>query len=175
MSEGSTNGIVTRRYEIPSDKPGEGWGIFLIDDRGFFAVVSDWGNYAYMWTAPGQEFRKFLCQLNADYLCIKLAPQLVYDGEKTEQRIRRHILRCRRERRIDRETARREIDRLESLALYQHQCEYGRWLEQSELEDAFSVMSCFVRDPQTMQFCKRLYPRFVEVLRAELAQETDHG
>lgn len=55
-----------RRYALPSVK-GEGWAIIVIGSDGYFSTVSDWGNYAYLWTHPGCEFRHFLAGLDADY------------------------------------------------------------------------------------------------------------
>jgi hypothetical protein len=62
-----------KSYKLPSAGCGEGWAIIVIDtDSGFFATVSAFGNYAYLWTSTGCEFRKFLIGLYADYLCKKL-------------------------------------------------------------------------------------------------------
>lgn len=170
MSEDSTVRFGIRRYVVPNDRPGEGWGIFIIDDAGFFAVVSDWGNYAFRWTAPGcDDFRDFLCDLDASYLCSKLAPKSVFDGERTEQLVVERILRLRRDRDITRTVAREEYDVVRRSGL-DREADFVLWLQDTGLEDAWELSRCGP-EPQAVQFCKRLYPRFVELLRAELSAE----
>lgn len=73
-------------YKLPSIK-GEGWAhISLNTETGFFATVSDWGNYAYIWTAPGGEFRAFLMGLQPDYLYGKLMMGRPKDDVRKRQR-----------------------------------------------------------------------------------------
>ena len=161
-----------RRYDIRSNKTGDGWGAFIIDDRGYFAVVSDFGNYSYWWTHIGEDdFRQFLCRLDADYLCGKLAPTRVYDCDGTEKCIREHILRWRSERRITKELARKEWDHLDFADIH-GDGGFVLWMQDSELPDRWDAdLCCYERPPQAMAFCKRLYPRFVKRLRDEMKAE----
>ncbi|ARF67055.1 hypothetical protein B7C51_19310 [Paenibacillus larvae subsp. pulvifaciens] len=42
---------------------GEGWGIFILDETGMFAAVTDYGNCAYKWPHSGcEDFRHFFAQ-----------------------------------------------------------------------------------------------------------------
>src|SRR4051812_42726931 len=83
------NDVTLRRYSLPSEK-GEGWAIVVLGSDGFFSAVSDWGNYAYIWTNPGCEFRKFLTQVDASYFWSKITSgrtTRVFDPEETEKNI----------------------------------------------------------------------------------------
>lgn len=75
------------RYSVPS-KNGEGWAIFVLGSDGFFSVVSDFGNYAFLWTDPGvKDFREFFLNIDRKkgYFIRKLSNgQLDYDNEKTQ-------------------------------------------------------------------------------------------
>ena len=81
-----------KSYYIPNDRSAEGYAYIVIDtDAGFFSTVSDWGNYAYRWSHPGCEFRKFLVGLEPDYLLRKLMsgrPDMQeYDDKRTMRSI----------------------------------------------------------------------------------------
>jgi len=60
------------RYEIRSN--GE-WGRFLVEEAGMLAICSSYGNYAFTWSAPGNDFRRFLLDSGTDYIEDKLTYQ----------------------------------------------------------------------------------------------------
>ena len=81
------------RYALPSIR-GSGWAIFVLGSDGYFSAISDFGNYAYFWRAPGTEdFREFFLRVEweSDYFIQKLSPGPEYDGEETMKEIERAL------------------------------------------------------------------------------------
>lgn len=168
-----------RRYNIPSER-GEGWAVIVIDTEvGFFATVSDWGNFAYQWTAPGREFRLFLIGLTPDYLHGKLLYGRgrdsinVFDGEKTVATIREAI--------VSRDTAslkkskrnwrwyNAEMDAVEQRTPMAQE-DFDAWCSETRLEEPWQYRQT-QPEPQAMAFCMKVWPRFKLLLEAELLKD----
>lgn len=163
------NGSKTlRRYNLRTEK-GAWLGMVVISDDGYFSTVSDYGNYAYWWGHAEMEFRAFLCQLEPDYLCSKLAPGRVYYGEPTERDVRRTILTSRRRMDLTREEAREEWDHLEESDLGAPEG-FAIWYQGTKLHDAHELAH-YGTEPQAVAFAERVWPALVAALRAELAAE----
>lgn len=164
-------------YYIPSKK-GEGWGKFIIDSTGYFSCVSDYGNYAFQWTAHGDntDFREFLCELDNGYLMGKLSNgQRKFDLYKTIEKMKREAITNRRatmrgevyeNHEVSKECIRDMWDELEGA---------GNEYECTKIIDHY--YSCFpdpceilVYDfPYDLQaLATRLWPRFVEALKEDL-------
>jgi hypothetical protein len=156
---------VTRLYEIRAGK--SGWARIWITDDGCITILSDYGNYGYWFGAPDCEFRKFLTDCDDDYLGSKFANgRQVFDGEETVDAIREHILRTRRDKRIDADLARREWDALGTS--FDNEVEFAYWLRDTGLGGEFSR---YVRPHAIGHFLKQVWPLFMAELRRELAQE----
>lgn len=154
----------------------------VLRSDGFFAAASDWGNYAFRWTHPGMEFRKFIVGLekSPDYVCGKLARRDWYDGEATLRRIRERILQGRREQAISDLRARTEWDLLKEVLSTFGSSEdvrsikemdlptFVRWHDQTGLHDASEICAYNYR-PDARSFCREVMPRLAEAIRAELA------
>lgn len=69
--------VELRRYVVPGHDGDQG-GTFVLGSDGFFACVTDWGNYVYFWNNYGD--RDFLTGLGGDYLTGKLG-----QGRKRDQ------------------------------------------------------------------------------------------
>ena len=85
--------VELHRYALPSVK-GEGWAIVVLGSDGYFSAVSDWGNYAYIWTHPGCEFRRFLVGCDAHYFWTKIMhgrKARVFDEERTRFNIGKRL------------------------------------------------------------------------------------
>lgn len=111
---------VARVYKVRSRGPRHGWGWAVATVRewpkgGQLDVQSDFGNYAYSWSAIGNRtLREFLCGLNFDYFMNKAAPAYrQFDEEKTIRVIKADIFQYARDNMIDRETAHEWRDELE--------------------------------------------------------------
>lgn len=180
-----------KRYDLPSIKS-EGWAIIVIDTSiGFFSAVSDWGAYAYVWSTPGCEFRKFLARLDEHYLHSKLMVGRGDRREYDEDLARRAAWRCllnwiREKRKAARKAARWESRRAEAekieraideekehyaSASFFSYVEMYDWGSNSRMAGVYELADYFVPNRQCAAFCKKAMPRFQAVLRAEIDAE----
>lgn len=169
MSTG--NGSKTlRRYNVRSDR-GTWLGEFVISDDGFFATVSDYGNYAYAWTHAGCEFREFLASIGPDYLLGKLCGRRSeYTALDTLKYVKKHILEARRDGGFGKDDARKEWDLLAEHNDLDASEDFSAWLCDTSIGDAFEMASHdFPADARG--FASTVWPVFVTMLRADLATE----
>ena len=151
------------RYAVRSDFAA--WAIVMVSSAGELAVISDFGNYAYAWRSFGGCFREFLCELNSVYLCGKLRNgRTEYDKGKTRQLIREHILTDRRDGSMSREEARCEWELSDDVS------DFRAWYEETSMPDA-SEFYVDVTPQQLTAFAERLWPKVVELIRADLTAE----
>ena len=86
------------QYNLPSIDGLEGWANIIIGENGFFAAVSDYGNYAYRWTHFGTgDFRVWLLDIEPDYLAGKISRRNAFDLEGSIAIAKQHIIEIRRE------------------------------------------------------------------------------
>lgn len=149
------------RYSVPPTKFGE-WGIFLLDSTGFFAVVSDYGNFAHLWTHHGcADFREFLLDLEPDYLCSKLGTKNVLDEKMSLQLIRETLEQSE-------EPLEVEWELLEDLQSRGLENGFQEWSENTLLQPSYEYL-CYTYSLDLRHFAEKVYPRFVELLRKDLA------
>lgn len=164
--------VTTWRYVLPTAKH-DGWAIFALSSDGFFACVSDRGNYAYYWPNHGcSDFREFFLKASAEwsYFAKKLHPRKEYDEDLTIQSVKEQILWCRRDESFTRDKARTEWELLGELAAEG----FDAWLGQTTLLDAYEYY-CESYPSDVQHFCKVTMGRLADVLRAELAAEKADG
>lgn len=161
-----------KRYELKPDKE-SAWAIIVIDTaRGFFSAVSDHGSYGYLWTHPGGEFRKFLTQLELDYVYGKLAhTHQVFDLQASLKSAREAILSRRKDNSIGAAQARTEWNELEDVT---GEYEFNNWQQYSSLDDTHEFYMQR-KESQCWGFCQKLFTRFQQVLREELKKEEADG
>lgn len=157
------------RYVVPSNKFGE-WGIFLLDSTGYFSVVSDFGNYAYLWTHHGcADFREFLVGLEKDYLCSKLGTKGTLDEKKTLQLIGEALDQAEEDGSIPEEEMVEERMILEELDSSDGvEAGFRDWSESTRLNPPWEYL-CYSYPPDLLGFAEKVWPRFVELLRKDLA------
>jgi hypothetical protein len=161
------------RYYLPNEN-GEGWAEIVIGSNGFFAAVSDYGNYAFAWRHHGyDDVRKFFLRAPRDwnYFAGKLGDGdgYVYDGEATARMIRKTILEMRRSGDMSREDARKEWE-LADCEIEESREGFIRWSERTELCDWWEF-ECQRFNAQLEAFCKRTLTRLAAAIRAELDKE----
>ena len=165
--------VVLRRYVIPSEQ-GEGWAEVVIGSNGFFAAVSDYGDYCYSWSAHGREdFRLFVIELEQDwdYAATKLGgyeKNHVFDAEATAKSIKKEVLERRRQKSITLERAQEEREYAEELERKNISIE--QWAERTNLDDPSEYM-VHRRARDLEAFCKKLVPRLAAMIRAEMEAE----
>jgi hypothetical protein len=160
------------RYTLPVDKPFEGWGYIVIDTSiGYFSAISDFGNYAYLWSSPGNDFREFLLECDNGYLLGKLlqgrSDAHVLDEEETERNVQEMINKL-----TDPDVKRAEQELLKRTS-FRDQVDLVHWHDETNLGATFDLceMLSYGPCPQAVAFCERLMPRLRELLRAELEAE----
>jgi len=164
-----------RRYVLPSVNSLEGWGIFVIASDGYFSSVSDYGNYAFRWTAigEGRDFREFLAQIGSDYLLGKISPGRTYDGDMTEKNVLALIQKQLEDGLIDDDDAEREKELLRDEDHLENVVNFHQWSEKTAIEHDVSGIYETSHPSDVVAFCEKLLPRFQAALRAELAEERD--
>ncbi len=165
------------QYSLPSIK-GDGWAEIMIREDGFFAAVSDYGDYAFFWKHHGKDdVRKFFIgkggERNWEYCAGKfhLGRQKEYDGEETLRNARAVIAET-----IDLSDEQREAEEemLEEYELLRCDADFHRWRECSDsllsVEDRYGCWA--ERYPSDLQaFCKKTLARLSKAIEAELKGE----
>lgn len=159
------------RYSIPSVR-GEGWAEVVLGTDGFFAAVSDYGNFAFRWghRGAGVGIREFLIGVWSDYFVGKIQHGDEFDVDGTIANFRDDIRRLRRSRRIDAETSRDLWDSLD----WADQDEHGitDWCNQNS-EHFSEYWENFRRRPsrEATAFAKNVLPRLKVGLALQLLGE----
>ena len=192
MTDEITDGVLSDgetevwRYRLGGEPKGTpfGWAIALLDSTGYFSVVSDYGNYSYLWTNFGpSDFREFFVKLRADYVLRKIAVCDVYDGEETLRVVKAHILRERRdqmqsERQVGGspgqywtpETARREWNMAIESGMDVDELQFRQWCEDTTIEEPEQFHE---HRPcgDAMGFVATTLPRLQGLIREHLARD----
>lgn len=157
------------RYDLRDEK-GAWLGCVVISDDGFFSTVSDYGNYAYWWGGAGEEFRRFLCRLEPDYICGKLSSRHKYDGDATLRGVKRAIVAMRRRMDWTKGEAREEWDLLDEHSSLEGSEWFAIWTTHTKLGDAYEHAT-YVYPSDVRAFAERVWPALVKRLQAEMADE----
>ena len=161
-----------------------GWARIWLTSDGCFTCMSDWGNYSYWWGGVEGEFREFLTECDTHYLGGKLGGgKTEFDADRTLKVIRENICRRRRDRQLSEHVARVEwrragsVEDLESYVSWseQHFDDVGtNERERRDLailyEDSWD-WGCYGVPRRLEIFFEKVWPGFVEALKAELAAE----
>jgi hypothetical protein len=156
---------------------GEGWAhIALNTETSFFAAVSCWGNYAFIRDVVGTEFRQHLIQLQPAYLYGKLmmdrTDREVLDGTKTKAGIIKAIEELNKERRGWR--LYKEELALVAAHSFADESDFEAWQSETRISEPWEYVERGP-SPVCMDFCTKLWPRFVKLLRKELEEERKAG
>jgi hypothetical protein len=163
----------TRFYQVRVPKRSE-WARIWITDDGCISILSDYGDFGYWFGSPGCEFRRFLTRCGPDYLMSKFKNgEEEFDENATRRNAQEMVLRARREREIDKETARDEWDAVCNVD-WSDEYSRSRWyFEETKLVDcATSDVLEFCVPMQVQMFVKEIWPLFVAQLQAELDAES---
>lgn len=164
------------RYYLPNINH-EGWSEVVISSGGFFAAVSDYGNYAFAWRSMGcDDARKFFLRAPQEwsYFANKLGSYeeyRQYNGDATEAAIKDVIIHRRREGELSRHEAREQWDLLADFDHLDRKEDFARWFDVQDLGgDIYEHIQTRCA-PGLEAFCKVTMGRLAEVIRAELEQE----
>jgi len=163
--------IQTWRYSIPSVQH-EGWAIAHLDSGGFFAVISDFGSYAYHWRDWGTgDFREFLIATDAEYLCGKFGTRSTFDPAGTTQLVREQILEYRRDGTLDWPTARRLWAHAANVPYDPDLDELRAYLDHLDPLPIDDPPLVYDFSPQLRRFMERVWPRLVSAMQVDLERE----
>jgi len=162
-------------YKIQSTKAGEGWAHVMIREDGFFATVSDYGNYAYWWTSTGKkDVREFFLRAERDwdYFARKLRPERQINKEGSFNAVLLDILK---------ERSHGELSKAEARERYNHVKEYSGdddWEGFLRDDDThkfweepwnFGVSEL---SPDVVNYAQKILPKVAKLIEAELQAET---
>lgn len=157
----------TFRVEKPYD-----WAVAFVTEDGFFSTVSDYGNYGHYWPNPGMHILKFLgTREDPDHLLSKISPHRELDSDATNRAIHDEILRMRREKDIDSDTARAmwsniEHDDYGEMTLDEFDREYG------SLFPDYRLPRVFRHNIQARQFVEIIWPQLQKQFLRKLDELT---
>jgi hypothetical protein len=159
------------QYKLPSVK-GEGWALILLREDGFFAAVSDYGNYAHFWSAHGcDDFRKFFLRIEPDYICGKLGSRTL-DSEASFENLKAHIEEQKKEGRL---SAREAQQRLEHISGFSNSA-WEEFLYDSDTQELFEMAyeySVRTYPSDVTAFAKTIVcKRLREAIQKELEEES---
>lgn len=166
------------KYTLKFNK-GWDWAVFTIDETGIFQCHSSFGGYSYHWNAFGDSFKKFLTEIDSYYLLNKTAKQDYFDLGKYQEKVKPVIVKLRKERELSKDEARELwefVDNLDYGNSYDLVC--NEIFENEILSKVYSgdvYYSDFApeRDysPNAEAFAHNIFPKFVEILKAEIEQQ----
>lgn len=156
-----------RYYILP--KNGEGWAQIVLREDGFFAAVTDFGNYAYQWTHFGcRDFREFFLDVEDewDYFVKKLHPETTVDDTASFTRLKKALFEQRREGSLTAEQAREAYDGLRLYSDWEEYLQSTTCAEHFEEPWDYTVR---VPDPQTKRFVLEVMTQLRDRIRDELS------
>lgn len=167
------------RYDMRSPE-GEGWAIFVIDEKlGFVAVQSDFCDYQYMWPNHGRKSLKhFLTSGDVSYFLNKFTRgERKFDITQTVNEIGvelRHKVRIGTLQKTDYKVA---LDELSDISLSADtETEFYDLLSQTEelakiYDDPYGIPFRTMDPPQATMFFQEIWPAFIEQLKQEIAED----
>jgi hypothetical protein len=164
-----TQDIKMWRYVLPPVNY-EDWATIHMDSKGFFAVVSDWGNYVYQWHGFEGDFREFIVKADDEYIARKFAarwprePDLQASLESLRRALDEHA-----DGQSDPEPI---LDDLDELTRVTDEFKLLEWLADTILPDAYDYV-VYRRCPHASQFVQKVLPRLRELLRQQLQAGDD--
>lgn len=169
IAHGEAQPIRVWTYWLPSIN-GEGYAWIILDSRGRFSTISDWGNYGYWWSCTGEpDFRDFvrngLCKYT-DSLVGKFGQgsnDTLYVTETVES-----LSKAVREHYADKPET--QAEQLEEVAGIGDDYSLHEFLISCEIPDVWE----HVRrgpSPQLLAFAKHTLPRLKEILDAQRTAE----
>ncbi|HBF1820627.1 TPA: hypothetical protein KNT04_002606 [Clostridioides difficile] len=170
-------------YEKYTLEFNNGWdyAVFLIDSNGSFSCQSSFGDYYYKWNLFGNDFKKFLCSLDSEYLFKTLCDRTYFDTKEYIKKCKKIILKLRRNQRLIKKDAMliwdfldKELDGCDnSIEMVCNELANSEIMKNICIDDIFYSEFCpkYEFSPDEKTFITYVYPKFVEVLKEEFEVE----
>lgn len=155
------------KYDIRVSKMG-GWAkITLCEEDGSVGIISDYGNWGYLWSHHGCESLKhFLLQVGKHYASEKFTGgKKEYNHERTIKHIKQHIIEFRREGSYKKKDAREMFDALDWVE-NEHEI-YNDGVLSEHIPDIYEFFSSDP-DRQFDMFFDRLWVVFLDYIKEEV-------
>lgn len=161
----------------------KGWdyAIFTIDAAGILQCHSSFGDYAYHWSAFGENFKEFLCRIEPAYLIDKIADKTYLDFEDYQEKAKATTIEERRDGELTKEEARELWDFITndlddysgSYDLVCNEIYHNNILDKLYGGEVFYSNFMPVKDytPNAKAFAYDIFPKFVEILKHELEEQ----
>lgn len=148
--------------------------ITLMDDgpgRGSIQIQSDYGDFSYFWGAMGEgkDIRKFLisCKNDPDYLIGKMAKRDYYDQEASIAEVESFLRELHAQEPIKKFDE--VLEQVKNMPAENQYRFYDDLMEIEVLSDCLSDLEPVMDyDPQIKMFMERVFPKFIEILEAEI-------
>lgn len=161
----------------------DGWdyAVFTIDETGIFQCHSSFGTYSYHWGAFGDNFKKFLCEIDSYYLINKIANKDYFDFGNYLEKAKNEIIKLRKDRELNKQHA-RELWEFITEDLDEYSDSYdllcSAIYNNSILSDLYSGDVFYSEfNPEqdyslnARAFVHNIFPKFTEILKQELKNE----
>lgn len=170
-------------YEKYTLEFNNGWdyAIFLIDGSGSFSCQSSFGDYYYQWNLFGKNFKKFLCNLDSEYLFKKLCNKTYFDTKEYIKKCKKIILKLRRNQVLIKRDAMlawdffdKELDGCDnSIEIVCNELSKSKIIKNICFEDVLYSEFCpqYEFSPNEKAFITYVYPKFIEILKEEIEVE----
>lgn len=153
------------------------WGFFLVDFKlNMLSIVSGCGNYSYLWSCPGESFRRFLLNADPGYIAGKFLsgrPDAeIPDEEASKKAIYKLIARVWGYRGSDDAQKKKAKEERKLLRDSDFSREFGikEWADQSDLPRCISDWYEYLatrQNPQAARLMRVLWPEFLNQLGRE--------
>ncbi len=146
----------------------------MIREDGFFATVSDFGNYAYWWTATGsKDVRKFFLRAEQDwdYFARKLRPEWHINEEESFNAVILDILKERSHGELSKADAR---ERYDHVKYYSSDDDWEGFLRDSSTHTFWDEpwnYGVSELNSDVVCFAKKILPQVAKLIEAELERE----
>lgn len=161
------------------------WAIFYVDEaHGALSIQSDFGDYSYRWGAPSKPFKKFLSELDDGYLKIKLSHGTDHDRyfyeRESFKKLREAVDKRCKERGFTKKQRKKYDDAVEEIDEYDCRSEdlFSHLIYHNEdlveLFDPYEIGDFIVKgySPRLEQFVEKIWPSFVDALKADIGKES---
>jgi hypothetical protein len=112
-------------YQLRDSKGEFCWADIAIDsgfdksgdrERNWFriSISSDYGEWAYFWSHPGDNWREFLCKVSMDYVAGKFDCDRYFDLEATVRSLKQDVINWRKDKECGKDAAREAFDAIET-------------------------------------------------------------
>jgi hypothetical protein len=153
----------------------QGWAIIIVDEsQGVVSIISDYGNWGYVWSHHGRRtLKQFLTEIDSYYAWEKFTgSKKIYNHEKTVKTIKQKIQDMEDSQYITKEVGIKLREELDQLEYESNEDTYRSEILTNQFSDIYELF-CYDQDPQFNMFFNLLWKPFVEHIKSEVQQDIE--